>query len=166
MPKFGLFFGFLVSLGITSVLLLYSSELTPAERARRLPRWVGCYRLYLGPWSDGLDASQHPYAPPPTFRLDTTVRRSPLGIPLGFMSTTPESPNARHPGAYPPGWDLLSRDSAQVFWSDGFHGIELRLGYGTRTGLAQATSDVIDPFREPPRALARATPVRCEPGSL
>ena len=167
-PKFSLLLGFLVSLGLTSALLLYSSDLTPAERARRLPRWVGCYRLHLGAWSDGLDASQIRYAPPATFRLDTAVRRSSLGIPLGFMTATPESPNARYPGAYPPGWDLLGRDSAQVFWSDGFHGTMLTLGHrnGTRTGVAEVTSDVIDPFDARPRALARASPVPCAPDSL
>jgi hypothetical protein len=162
-PRYGELLGFLVALEIVSALMFYAAPLTPAERAVRLPRWKGCYELQLGPFASNWDISTLPFAPPRVFRLDTTVRYSPRGTSLGFMTASPESPNSLHPGVFPPGWDLLGRDSAIVFWGDGFVGIELRLpdGYGSRTGVAQITSDVAE--QNPPRAIARIEPVRCAP---
>ena len=165
LPKFSLVLSSLASLGVVCALLLQASDLTPAERASRLPRWVGCYRLLIGSWSDDLDSSRLPFIPPPAFRLDTTVRRSPLGIALGYMSASPASPSAQRPYANPPGWDLLGRDSIQVFWGDGFVAMELRLGAAgrlVRTGVAQVASDVIDESRQPPHAVVRAVQVGCD----
>jgi hypothetical protein len=164
LPRFGVLLALLAAIGVISALMLYSAPLTEAERAARMPRWLGCYRLQLGPFSTGIDISKIPYAPPPTFRLDSTVRHSPLGIPLGFMTATPESPNATHPGAYLPGWDFLGRDSVVVFWGDGFDGTQLALrdSDGSRIGLVELTTDVIGPDALP-RAVARAIPIPCEP---
>ena len=165
LPKFSSVLSSLASLGIVCALLLQASDLTPAERASRLPRWVGCYRLWIGSWSDDLDSSSLPFIPPPVFRLDTAVRRSPLGIALGYMSASPASPSAKRRYAYPPGWDLLGRDSIQVFWGDGFVAVELRLGAAgrqVRTGVARVTSDVIDESRQPPHAVVRAVRVGCD----
>jgi len=165
LPKFSSLLSSLASLGIVCALLLQASDLTLAERASRLPRWVGCYRLWIGSWSDDLDSSSLPFIPPPVFRLDTAVRRSPLGIALGYMSASPASPSAKRRYAYPPGWDLLGRDSIQVFWGDGFVAVELRLGAAgrqVRTGVARVTSDVIDESRQPPHAVVRAVRVGCD----
>jgi hypothetical protein len=165
LPRFSSLLGSLASLGVVCALLLQASNLTPAERASRLPSWVGCYRLSIGSWSDGLDSSRLPFIPPPVFRLDTTVRRSPLGIALGYMSASPPSPSAQRRYANPPGWDLLGRDSIQVFWGDGFVAVELRLGgvgQLVRTGAARVTSDVIDESRQAPHAVARAVQVGCD----
>jgi hypothetical protein len=163
--KYGVLLGFLLSLGVIAAMMLHSAPVTAVERAARLPRWVGCYRLELDPFRDGTDMNTLPFRPPPAFRLDTTIRVSPQGIPLGFMTVTPESPNARHPGVFPPGWDLFGRDSAVVFWSDGFVGVELRIpdGSGPRPGVVEISSDVVDPSHEAPRTTARATPVPCGP---
>jgi len=165
LPKFTSVLSSLASLGIVCALLLQASDLTPAERASRLPRWVGCYRLWIGSWSDDLDSSRLPFIPPPVFRLDTTVRRSPLGIALGYMSASPALPSAQRRYAHPPGWDLLGRDSISVFWGDGFSAVELRLGATGRpvkTGVAQVTSDVIGESRQLPHAVVRAVRVGCD----
>jgi len=165
LPKFSSVLSSLASLGIVCALLLQASDLTPAERASRLPRWVGCYRLWIGSWSDDLDSSRLPFIPPPVFRLDTTVRRSPLGIALGYMSASPALPSAQRRYAHPPGWDLLGRDSISVFWGDGFSAVELRLGatgWPVKTDVAQVTSDVIGESRQLPHAVVRAVRVGCD----
>jgi hypothetical protein len=160
-PGYGAVVGFLGGLGIVSALMFYAAPLTSAERAVRLPHWAGCYELALGSFPGNWDIPALPFAPPPHFRLDTAVQQSPRGISLGFMTASPESPNARYPIVFPPGWDLLGRDSAIVFWGDGFIGIELRIpdGYGSRTGVAQITTDMLD--ANPPRASVRIVPIRC-----
>ncbi len=90
-PRYGVILTSLAGIGVLSALMLYSAPLTPAERELRVPRWVGCYRLRVGPFSTGIDISTLSYAPPDTFRLDSVERRSPLGVPLGFMTASPES---------------------------------------------------------------------------
>jgi hypothetical protein len=155
--------GSLLGIGTVCGLLLYASPLTPAERAARLPRWAGCYRLTLGPFSTGIEISELPIAPPLSFRLDSSTRGSSLGVPLGFMRVSPLSPNARHPEIFAPGWDLLGRDSIVVVWTEGFMGTELRLGrsHDSLLGIAELTADIIGP-EPPPRAEARASPIPCE----
>jgi hypothetical protein len=106
-------------------------------------RFVGCYAVRLGPWSQPFEGNPSYHTPPDTVMLDSVLVDGPLGGP-GFRLHPHIAILTRY-HTVPARWWPVGTDSVRLVWTSGFGGVRIHLAWGDSVlrGRAQVFSDVI-----------------------
>jgi hypothetical protein len=121
--------GTLVLIGLLAAWALGAQ--TPAGSLASRSRFVGCYQVRLGPWTN-----PPMLAPPFEFRLDSTASTSALFFSGGFSSVVPSNLTGRETA----GWRIENDSTISIHWSTGFVGVSLKLRVDGDTLRGKATS--------------------------
>jgi hypothetical protein len=131
-------------------------------------KFIGCYRIEIGPWTPALGPSAQFHTPPSSFRLTgDSLASNRRGT---SYAVTPAIRHEYSRGRGNASWSPADSAGFRVLWSDGFTGAELRLferGFNIGTnpeyfGVIQALSDAIGPIESVPKASVTGWKVPCD----